>query len=107
MQFMFLGYDNTDEGAMARRLAVRENHPRLGAELVAKGQMLYGAAILDDNGKMIGSMLVLDFPSREELDAWLSVELYVTADVWAHDRGQVDPHRHVFHGVTRLPLPSL
>lgn len=82
MQFMLLGYDGTDEGAMARRLAVREKHLRLGAELFAKGQMLYGAAILDDNGKMIGSMLVLDFPSREELDAWLRVEPYVTADVW-------------------------
>jgi uncharacterized protein len=31
---------------------------------------------------MIGSMLVLDFPSRTELDAWLDVEPYVTGDVW-------------------------
>lgn len=82
MHFLLMGYDGTDEGAMARRLAVRENHLRLGDELAAKGQMLYGAAILDDNGKMIGSMLVLDFPSRVELDAWLEVEPYVTSDVW-------------------------
>jgi uncharacterized protein YciI len=44
--------------------------------------LLFAAAILDANATMTGSMLVLDFPSRVELEAWLDVEPYVTGDVW-------------------------
>ena len=44
--------------------------------------MLVGGAILDDAGEMIGSMLLVDFPDREGVDAWLSVDPYVTEGVW-------------------------
>jgi uncharacterized protein YciI len=79
---MLTGYDGTDEGALGRRLAVREHHLKLGVQLAEAGQMLYGAAILDDAGQMIGSVLILDYPSRAELEQWLTVEPYVTGDVW-------------------------
>jgi uncharacterized protein len=82
MQFMLLGYDGADDDALTRRLAVREQHLALGDRLAAEGKLLFAAAILDSNDKMTGSMLVLEFPSRAELDAWLAVEPYVTGDVW-------------------------
>lgn len=82
MQFLLVAYDGSDELALERRMRVREDHIRLGDEMVAAGSMLFGTAILDDGGQMIGSMLVLDFPSRAELDAWLEVEPYVVGDVW-------------------------
>ncbi len=82
MQFMLLGYDGTDPDALNRRMAAREAHIALGDKLVAEGHMLYGTAILDDNDKMIGSMLILNYPSRTDLDAWLEIEPYVTGDVW-------------------------
>ena len=82
MQFMLIAYDGTDDGALDRRLAVRERHIELGDKLVAEGHQLFGTAILDDDGKMIGSMLVLDYPSRAELDEWLAIEPYATSDVW-------------------------
>lgn len=82
MQFMLLAYDGKDGDAFGRRLAVREQHIALGDRLVAEGKMLFGAAILDADEKMIGSMLVLKFPSRAELDSWLEIEPYVTGDVW-------------------------
>ncbi|MGH3573857.1 MAG: YciI family protein [Pseudonocardiaceae bacterium] len=82
MQFMVLGYDGKDDDALARRLAVREQHLAVGDRLAADGTLLFAAAILDANATMIGSMLVLDFPSRVELDAWLAAEPYVTGDVW-------------------------
>ncbi len=82
MQFMLLGYDGKDGDALGRRLAVREQHLALGDRLAAEGTLLVAAAILDDDGKMIGSMLILEFPSRTELDAWLETEPYVTGDVW-------------------------
>jgi uncharacterized protein YciI len=31
---------------------------------------------------MIGSSMVVDFPSRSEVDQWLKVEPYVTGGVW-------------------------
>ncbi|MFD9105848.1 YciI family protein [Streptomyces virginiae] len=79
---MLIGRDGTDEGALDRRLAVREAHIALGDKLVAEGRMLFGTALLGDDGNMIGSMLVLDYPSRAELDQWLAVEPYATSGVW-------------------------
>ncbi len=82
MQFMLLGYDGHDDDALGRRLAVRERHLELGDQLAAEAKLHFAAAILDANGTMIGSMIVLEFPSRAELDGWLAVEPYVTGDVW-------------------------
>ncbi|MBX9691234.1 MAG: YciI family protein [Cyanobacteria bacterium] len=82
MQYLVLGYDGDDDEALTRRLAVREAHIALGDKLRDEGKMLYGAAILDDTDKMIGSALICDFESREELDRWLEKEPYVTGGVW-------------------------
>ncbi len=83
MQFLVLGYDGTDEGALARRLAVREPHLKGFKEKVEQGIFIYGSAILDDEGKMIGSMIICDFPSREAMhEQWLINEPYVLGEVW-------------------------
>ncbi|MGW5236075.1 YciI family protein [Streptomyces nodosus] len=82
MQFLLIGYDGTGDGALDRRLAAREAHVALGDKLVAEGHMLFGTAILDEQDRMIGSMLVLEYPSRAELDAWLEIEPYVVQNVW-------------------------
>lgn len=82
MQFLVTGYDGKDEGALERRLAARDAHLKLVEEMVEKGKYLYATAILDDNEKMIGSVLVVEFSSRAELDEWLKVEPYVTGNVW-------------------------
>lgn len=92
MQFLLLGYDGDDEGALDRRLAVREQHLARADELMDAGNLVFAAAILDDDGeRMVGSTMVLDFPSRAELDAWLDSEPYVTGDVWR--RVEVRPCR--------------
>lgn len=82
MQFLVLGYDGADDQALSRRMAVREAHLALGDKMRDAGKMLYGAAILDDNGKMIGSILICEFDSRAELDQWLKEEPYMTGGVW-------------------------
>jgi uncharacterized protein len=82
MQYIVTGYDGTDEKAMDRRLKVREEHLKSVERRFKSGEHLYGAAILDEAGKMIGSMMVVDYPSREELDKWLKEEPYVMGDVW-------------------------
>ena len=83
MQFMVIGYDGNDSGALARRLAVREAHLKLGKELYEAGKWLYAAGILNEAGTLIGSMIVCEFPSREELERqWLEKEPYFIGRVW-------------------------
>lgn len=83
-QFMVLAYDARDAEAKARRLAARPAHFAGIEPMVAKGEIVIGGAILDDGGNMIGSIVLAEFPSRAELDAWLKREPYVTGEVW-HD----------------------
>ena len=82
MQFLVIGKDGRDEKAMERRLAVRQAHLDLGAKMRLSGNRWYGAVLLDDNDIMIGSIAVMDFPSRKELQEWLDQEPYVIGDVW-------------------------
>jgi uncharacterized protein YciI len=79
---MVVAYDGTDEGALNRRLAVRDSHIAGAIELKNKGNLIAGGAILDDAGRMIGSTTYVAFESRAELDAWLERDPYVTGDVW-------------------------
>lgn len=67
MQFLVIGKDGTDEKAVERRMAARQAHLDLGDEMETSGNRWYGCVLLNDNGKMIGSMAVMDFPSEEEL----------------------------------------
>lgn len=82
MQFIVTGYDGTDENAMERRLAARPSHIELGNKLREEGKHLYGVALLDEQDRMIGSVLITEFDSREELGKWLEIEPYVTGKVW-------------------------
>jgi uncharacterized protein len=82
MQFVIIAYDAKDEGAMARRMAARDAHTKAMAEARANGNMICGAALLDDNGKMIGSNIIVNYESRKELDVWLAKEPYVSGKVW-------------------------
>ena len=78
MQFMIRAYDGPN--MLDKRLAVRPRHlegmKRLGRQIICAG------GILDDEGKMKGSVLVLEFESRAALDDYLAVEPYVTEGVW-------------------------
>ena len=65
---------------LEKRLMVRPRHlegmARLGAHVICAG------GLLDTSGKMKGSVLVLDFADRSELDAYLADEPYVQEQVW-------------------------
>ncbi len=82
MQFLVIGYDGTDEKAPERRLAVREAHLAGVTKMKEEGKAIFGVAILNDREQMIGSSLVVDFPTRADVDAWLKTEPYVTGGVW-------------------------
>jgi uncharacterized protein len=95
MQFLVLAYDGTDDKALERRMAAREAHLSQFKERYTKGEFIFGSAILDEGGKMIGSIIVCDFSSRQALDEeWLRTEPYITGDVWRKVeivRAQVPP----------------
>lgn len=82
MQYLVIGHDGTDNEALDRRLAARAAHIKMGDRLRAEGKHLLGAALLDDSEKMVGSVLLVDFEGRSELDAWLAEEPYVVGKVW-------------------------
>lgn len=80
---MLIAHDGNDDEALNRRLAARERHLALFDQFNQMGIFKYGCAILNDNGQMIGSVVVSEFSSREELEnTWLSREPYVLGGVW-------------------------
>jgi uncharacterized protein len=83
MHYLIMAYDATDEDALKRRLAAREEHLASIGKMKAEGKSLYGAALLDDSGNMIGSMLVVNFPTEDTLRQYLASEPYITGHVWA------------------------
>ena len=82
MQYLVVARDGTDEGAAARRAAVRDAHIEGVKAMAQSGAMLLGGAMLDDDGAMIGSACIVEFEDRAALDAWLQGDPYVTGDVW-------------------------
>ncbi len=78
MQFLVRAYDG--EGMLAKRMEVRPRHLQ-GMEKMSE-HIICAGGLLDEDGKMKGSTLILDFPGREELDAYLDNEPYVLEKVW-------------------------
>ena len=78
MQFIIKAYDG--EGMLEKRMEVRSLHlegmNKLGKQIICAG------GLLDEDGKMKGSALVLDFPDRAALDEYLKHEPYVVEGVW-------------------------
>lgn len=82
MLYVIHAYDFTDEQAIARRMAVRANHLAGAKRLKSTGNFVLGGALLDLEGKMIGSMMVVDFEEEVHLHQWLDNDPYVTGNVW-------------------------
>ena len=78
MKFVVKAYDGG--GKLPKRMEVRPRHFE-GIERV-KEHVVCAGALLDDEGKMKGSLLVMQYESREELDAYLAQEPYVVEGVW-------------------------
>jgi uncharacterized protein len=82
MQFLLVAFDGTDDESLERRMKARPGHLENVAVLKKRGEFLLGGAILDDNGKMIGSMIIYEFPDRTLLDKCLENEPYIIFGVW-------------------------
>ena len=91
IRFVVMAWDGDDPDAKERRAAVRPVHLENIQPFVDDGHVLVGGAMLDDQGDMIGSTLVVEFDSRADLDAWITADPYVTGGVW--DQVEVHPFR--------------
>ena len=78
MQFIIKAYDGPD--MLEKRMEVRPDHLE-GMKVLGK-QIICAGGLLDDEGKMKGSALVMEFPDRAAVDAYLANEPYVVAGVW-------------------------
>jgi uncharacterized protein YciI len=82
MQYLLIAYDGTDPEAESRRMNARPVHLERIEDLKKSGEFLLGGAILNDDGKMIGSAILYDFPDRSSMDERLKNEPYITEGVW-------------------------
>lgn len=80
MQFLITAYDIPN--GLERRLAVRQEHFENMNKVKEKGKVVSAGGILDEEGKMKGSFLILEFASREMVDEYIANEPYVKHGVW-------------------------
>ena len=78
MQFVITAYDG--EGRLDKRMEVRNRHLE-GMERLKK-HLVCAGGLLDDAGNLKGSVLVMEFQNREEVDKYLASEIYVREHVW-------------------------
>ena len=78
MQFIIKAYDGANK--LDKRMEVRPRHlagmQQLGNHVICAG------GLLDEEGKMKGSVLIVDFENRAALDAYLAGEPYIVEGVW-------------------------
>jgi uncharacterized protein YciI len=81
-QYLVTGYDYTDAEALQRRMNVRPHHLDGAKALKQGGNYILGGALLNDQGNMIGSVMILQFETEEGLEAWEKSEPYIIQKIW-------------------------
>lgn len=79
MTYLVIGRDYKD--GLERRLVQRDAHLAGANKLKAEGKLLYAVAIKEE-GKMVGSVMVMNFANDEEMEEWRVNEPYITGKVW-------------------------
>jgi uncharacterized protein len=82
MMYLVITKDGTDPEAPARRQKVRAEHLEKVKPVVDSGFLLLGGALLDKEGGMVGSAMLLEAPSEEEVWTFLKNDIYSKGNVW-------------------------
>ncbi|WP_239451710.1 YciI family protein [Elioraea rosea] len=99
---VIVAWDGRDDGALDRRLAVREAHFARVRPHAESGMLAFGGAILDDAGKMVGSIAVIRAADDGSARSWMADDPYVSGDVWR----DVTLYGTRFAGLPYRPLPG-
>ena len=78
MQYMIKAYDG--ENMLKRRMEVRPRHLENMAKV--KGKVICAGGLLDEEGRMKGSVLIMEFETKDLLDEYLNTEPYIVEKVW-------------------------
>ena len=78
MQFVIKALDGA--GLLEKRMEVRPRHLENMGKV--NGKVVCAGGLLDDEGKMKGSVMVMDFADKAALDAYLASEPYILEHVW-------------------------
>ncbi len=84
MLYLVIAKDGTDRDAPTRRQAVRAEHLEKVQKSVDSGFLLLGGALLTKEGAMMGSAMLLEAASEEEVWAFLKQDVYSSGNVWQH-----------------------
>lgn len=93
MLYLVVAKDGTDEDAPARRTAARAAHLEKAAQLFEGGQLVSGGALLAGQ-QMIGSALLIEAESEDEVRALIERDPYTVGGVW--NDYQIWPYRKAF-----------
>ena len=78
MQFLVTAHDG--EGMYEKRMSVRPRHLENLAALV--DHVVCAGGLINDDGLLAGSMLVMEYDTRDQLDEYLADEPYIREKVW-------------------------
>jgi uncharacterized protein YciI len=78
MQFIIRALDGADK--LEKRMAVRPRHLENMAKV--KDRVICAGGLLDAEGRMRGSVLIVDLADRAALDEYLRTEPYIVEKVW-------------------------
>ena len=81
-QYLVYAWDGTDDQALERRMSARPAHFEGARKLKKNGNFIFAGALLNDQQKMIGSTMVVQFETPEELKNWMNTEPYIINNVW-------------------------
>ena len=90
-QYLVTAYDYTDEDALKRRMNIRPQHLQNLKPLKDSGNYIIGGALLNSEGNMMGSALILQFDNDKALEAWKQSEPYITQKIW--ETVDIKPYR--------------
>ena len=81
-QYLIIAHDGKDEEALERRKNVRPNHLAGARKLKENNNFVIGGAMLDDDGNMRGSIMIVQFETQKDFQKWYDNEPYITSGVW-------------------------
>ncbi len=81
-QYLIIAQDGKDNQALERRKKVRPLHLAGAKKLKENGNFVIGGAMLDDDSNMRGSIMIVQFETKEDFQRWYDNEPYITGGVW-------------------------
>ncbi|MBC7902542.1 MAG: hypothetical protein H7Y27_03940 [Gemmatimonadaceae bacterium] len=82
LQYVIIAKDGEDDEALERRMTARPAHFAGAKILKQNNRFIAGGATLDAEGKMIGSVMIVQFETEAEFRHWYTNEPYIKGHVW-------------------------